>query len=304
MSSPSPVLPQPPGPDTFTTPTPVPVTSRGRPRRRMPIPVAVSIAWLALLLLAIVFDPLLPLPSPTSSDYDAISQPPFQSLDHLLGTDNLGRDILARLIAGARVSLAVGFFSVAIAFVVGTVIGILAGYRGGWWDRVLSWGLDVLLAFPAMIAIIALTAFMGPSLPTVTLGLAVVFIPQVSRIARSTARSFVHRDFVTASKAIGSPDLRIMARDILPNILATVIAFATTLVAVGIVAEGGLSFLGLGVPPPQTSWGSMMGEGRSVLRTFPHVVLIPATVMCITLLAINFAAEWISRRFDTRDSVL
>lgn len=277
----------------------------GKPRRpKTPVIVLVSIGWLALLVLAVLLSPVLPLQSSSLSDYKAISLMPFQSAAHPLGTDNLGRDMLARLIAGAGVSLSVGIGSVLIGTVVGTAIGLLAGYFGGWLDRVCSWLTDVVLAFPALIAVIAFTAFLGPSLPTLVIGLAIVFVPQIARVARSATLSFTQRDFVSAAKAMGSPELRIMLRDILPNMAATVIAFATTLIAVAIVAEGGMSFLGLGVPAPQTSWGAMMSEGRGELRNAPQIVILPALAMCISLLAINFVAEWIGRRFDGREAVV
>lgn len=278
--------------------------TRTQRRQKMGPIVLLSLSWLALLLVAAAFGRFLPLPSPSANDYSAISLLPFQSWDHIMGTDNLGRDILSRLISGAFVSLSVGLGSVLIGTVLGTALGAAAGFFGGWWDRIVSWLTDIVLAFPALIAVIAFATFLGPSLPTLVLGFGLIFIPQVARVARSTTLSFLNRDFVTASRAMGAREMRILVLDVLPNILATVIAFAMTLVAIAIVAEGGMSFLGLGVPAPQTSWGSMMNDGRGELRTDPHIVIIPAVVMCLSLLALNFVAEWIGRRFDRRGSVL
>ncbi len=288
-----------------TTTTPTAALAVGtRPARRLRIPVIgiVSMCWLALLALLAIFGPLLPLPAPNTSDYSAVRLPPFVDAAHLLGTDNLGRDILARLISGAGVSLAVGLGSVAIAATFGTAIGAAAGYFAGATDRVLSWVIDILLAFPTLIALIAITSFMGPSMWTLILSLGIVSIPMVARVARSAAMAYAQRDFVYAAKAIGTREGRILWRDILPNIAPTVISFAVTLIAIAIVAEGAMSFLGLGVPTPQASWGGMMNEGRGELRSASFIVIIPAVVMCATLLAINFIADWINRRFDARDS--
>lgn len=273
-----------------------------RANSRIPIPVLIGLIWLAFLVLLVIIAPVLPLPDPTVSDYLAIAVPPGSSLEHLLGTDSIGRDILARLIAGARVSLGVGLGAVTLATVMGAVLGIIAGYFGGLWDRLLSGVIDVLLAFPGVVAVIAISVFLGPSLQTLVVGIAIVFTPQVARVARSSALMFARREFVIAARGMGAAEFRIMFREVLPNVVAPVVAFATTLVAVAIVTEGGLSFLGLGVPPPESSWGAMMGDGRGSLQSSPHIVLLPAAAMCVTLLAINFVAEYLGRRFDIRGS--
>jgi len=270
---------------------------------RLPPVVAVSFAWMALLAVVAVLGPVLPIPDPNTSDYDAGARlAPFVSLAHPLGTDGVARDLLSRLISGAGVSLAVGLGSVAIAGVAGIAIGATAGYFGGILDRVLSWLTDILLAFPAIIAMVAITAFIGPSLGTLIVGLGIVSAPQVARVARTASKGYAQRDFIQAAKAMGAPGLRILWRDILPNIMPTVISFAVTLIAIAIVAEGAMSFLGLGVPPPQASWGSMMNDGYGDLKKAPFIVVLPAVVMVVTLLAINFIADWVSRRFDSRSS--
>lgn len=268
----------------------------------MPSLAIISVVWMAILVVLVLLQPWLPLPNPAVPDYAAVRQPPFADWAHILGTDQLGRDILSRVISGAGVSLAVGVGSVAIAVIVGTVMGALAGYFGGGTDRTLSWLIDILLAFPALIAMIAITTFLGPSLATLIVALGVVSIPMVARVSRAAARSYAQRDFVQAAKAMGTSEARILGRDILPNIAITVLSFGITLVAIAITAEGALSFLGLGVPPPQASWGGMMNEGRSDLRTAPWIVIVPAVIMCVTLLAINFIADWLGRGRDTRGS--
>jgi peptide/nickel transport system permease protein len=284
---------------------PVPTTTKDsvRPRRRkIPVTVRISLAWLGLVVALAILQPVLPLPDPSASDYAAVRMAPFVDAAHLLGTDQLGRDMLARVISGAGVSLAVGIGATTISVVIGTLMGAAAGYFGGAWDRVVGWFNDVMLAFPMLIALIALTTFLGPSLPTIILGMGIIATPLVSRLARSSAMGYAQRDFVAAAKVGGASSARIIAREILPNIALVVIPFAITMVALAITAEGALSFLGLGVPPPTPSWGGIMTDGRADLRTLPHIVFVPATVMCVTLLAINFIADWVNRLSDNRDS--
>ncbi len=286
---------------------PVAAPSTVKPRRaqanRIPVVVIVSFAWMALLVLVALLAPVLPIPDPNASSYSAGALlPPFTSFAHPFGTDELGRDVLSRLIYGARVSLAVGLGSTAIAGLAGTAIGTIAGYFGGVWDRVLSWITDILLAFPAIVAMVAITAFMGPSLGTIIIGIGIVSAPQVARVARTAARGYAQRDFILAARAMGTRDIRILWRDILPNALPSIVSFAVTLIAIAIVAEGALSFLGLGVPPPQASWGSMMNDADGSINQAPFIVIFPAAAMVITLLAINFIADWKTRRFDSRSA--
>ncbi|MGK5113221.1 MULTISPECIES: ABC transporter permease [unclassified Geodermatophilus] len=295
-----------PATTAVVAPVPPPEATGARRRRRRPrrLVVSLSLGWLVLLLAAIVLQPLLPLPDPTRSDYGAIAEPPGTSGAHLLGTDEIGRDILARLITGARVSLTVGIGSIAVAVLIGAALGICAGFFGGRVNRVVSGVVDVMLAFPALVALIALGVFLGPGLDTIIIGIGIVASPAVARVTRSATMAFTNREFVTAARGMGAGSWRILRREILPNVVVPVLAYATVLVAVAIVAEGSLSFLGLGVPPPESSWGSMMGTGRSELATDPHIVLLPAFAMFITLLALNFLAEHLGKRFDIRESVL
>ena len=273
-------------------------------RRRRRIVVALSGGWLCLLVAAIVLQPFLPIPDPTRSDYAAIAVPPGVSPAHLLGTDEIGRDILARLITGARVSLVVGIGSIALAVLIGSALGVCAGFFGRLTNRVISGLVDVMLAFPALVALIALGVFLGPGLDTIIIGIGIVASPAVARVARSSTLLYANREFVTAARGMGAGSWRILRREVLPNVVVPILSYATVLIAVAIVAEGSLSFLGLGVPPPASSWGSMMGSGRSELASDPHIVLLPAAAMFITLLALNFLAEHFGKRFDIRESVL
>lgn len=277
-------------------------TATRAPKRKVPVIVWASFVWLAIVVVLALLQPVLPLPNPNISDYAATRLHPFVNWAHPLGTDELGRDILSRVIVGARVSLAVGLGSTAIAAVLGTAMGASAGYFGGIWDRIVGWATDILLAFPLLIALIALTTFLGPNLWTLSLGMGIVATPLVARLARSSAMSYTQRDFVLAAKASGSTSSRILWRDVIPNVALVVIPFAITLIGLAITAEGALSFLGLSVPPPQASWGNMMDEGQANLTTLPYVVVIPAVAMCATLLSISFAADWAGQLNDSRES--
>jgi peptide/nickel transport system permease protein len=266
--------------------------------------VSLSLSWVLFLVILIVVRPLLPLPDPARSDYQNVAVPPGYSGAHLLGTDEIGRDILARLITGAQVSLLVGVGAVAIAVLVGAPLGILAGYFRGWSAPVIGAVIDIQLAFPALVALIALVVFLGPGLVTIIVGIGIVSAPAVARVSRAATRTYAEREFVVAARGMGAGNWRIIRREVLPNVVVPVLAYSMVLLAVAIVAEGSLSFLGLGVPPPSSSWGSMMGSGRSELDSNPHIVLLPALAMMLTLLALNFLAEQFGRRFDIRESAL
>lgn len=282
----------------------VPTAAARPPRKRRPLLAILSAAWLGIVVLAIVLEPFLGLPDPATSDYANVALGPFASSEHWLGTDLIGRDILARLITGAQVSLVVGIGAVVVGVLIGGIVGIVAGFFGGWADRVLGGVVDVLLAFPPLVATIALTVFLGASLQTIVLAIGIVFAPQLARVARSATLTYAHREFVVAARGTGATNLRILVREILPNTVAPILAYATVMVAVGITAEAGISFLGLGVPAPQSSWGTMLGENRSALTADPHMVLIPAFTMFVTLLSLNFLSEYFGRRFDIREAVL
>ncbi|MET7541408.1 ABC transporter permease [Streptomyces sp. NPDC005507] len=273
-------------------------------RQKRPVMAVLSAGWLALVVVAVATRPLLGLPNPATIDYANIAVGPFSSGSHLLGTDLLGRDILARLISGAQVSLSVGIGAVAVSIVLGGTLGIVAGFLGGWVDRLIGIMTDVLLAFPPLVATIVLAVFLGSSLKTLVLAIGIVFTPQLARVARSAALTYARREFVVAARGTGATSLRVLTREVLPNTVGPVLAYGAVMVAVGIVAEAGISFLGLGVPPPQSSWGSMMGDDRSALTNSPHAILLPALAMALTLLAVNFLSEYVGRRFEIREAVL
>ena len=248
-----------------------------------------ALAWIVALLVAAAFADVLPLPSPTDMDMLARRAPP--SAEHWLGTDNLGRDVAARLVFGARISLTVGLCAPLIALTLGGAAGLLAGYFRGHLDTIVSGSVDVLLAFPPLVLALAVTAFLGQSLANMTLILGFLGIPVFTRVARSATLAFSQREFVTAARALGATHTRILLRELLPNVALPLSAFLLVAVAVTIVVESALSFLGLGVPPPQPSWGSMIGEGRESLDSAAWLAFTPAAVMFMTVLAFNLIGD-------------
>src|SRR5664280_1374343 len=263
-----------------------------------------AIGWVGLVFLMAVFANLLPLPNPNFQNYSAINTPP--GIHHLLGTDDLGRDLLSRLIFGARVSLIVGFASVAIGMAVGGTLGLISGFKGGALDTSLNAGSFVLLAFPAIVAVIAIVAFWGQSLLKITIIIGVGTIPLMFRVVRASSLSFANRDFVIAARTMGATTPRILFREILPNVVPVAVTFGLITVAGVIVLEGSLAFLGLSVPPPTPSWGNMISEGTANgnLSINPYIMLWPAAAMFLLLLSINLIGDRLRQRFDIREGLL
>lgn len=263
-----------------------------------------AIGWLGLVFLLAVFANLLPLPNPDFQNYSAINATP--NIHHLLGTDDLGRDLLSRLIFGARVSLIVGFASVAIGTIVGGTLGLISGFKGGSLDISLNAASFVLLAFPAIVAVIAIVAFWGSSLLKITIIIGVGTIPLMFRVVRASSLSFANRDFVIAARTMGATTPRILFREILPNVVPVAVTFGLITVAGVIVLEGSLAFLGLSVPPPTPSWGNMISEGTANgnLSINPYIMLWPAAAMFLLLLSINLIGDRMRQRFDIREGLL
>jgi len=228
---------------------------------------------------------------------------PF-SVEHWLGTDGLGRDELARLIFGARFSLIVGLCAPVIGLTIGGALGLLAGYFRGRFEALVVGSMDVLLAFPPLILALAVTAYLGQSILYLTLIIGVLGIPAFMRVARASTLTLARREFVIAAEALGATHLRILLRELLPNVMLPLIAFFLLGVAVTIVAEGVLSFLGLGVPPPIASWGSMIGEGRESLDVAPRIAFMPAIAMFLTVLSFNLIGDTLRALTDPRQGAL
>ena len=259
-----------------------------------------AVLWIALVAALALLADLLPLADPARQALLARRAPP--SLAHLLGTDALGRDILARIIYGARASLGIGFLAPILATLAGTSLGMLAGYFRGLFETLTMGAGDVLLAFPPLVLALAIVAYLGQSVPNVIAVLAILTVPAVTRVARAATLALRERDFVVAARALGAGHARILLREILPNLLAPLGAYFLLLVAITIVAEGILSFLGLGVPPPTPSWGGMIAEGRGSLDTAPHIAFLPAAAMFLTVLAFNLVGDGLRGLTDPRHS--
>jgi peptide/nickel transport system permease protein len=261
-----------------------------------------AVGWLLLVFAAAVLADLLPLPSPT--DMDMLERRASFSALHWLGTDTLGRDELSRLIYGARISLTVGLCAPVIGLVIGGALGMLAGYFRGRFEALVVGSMDVLLAFPPLILALAVTAYLGQSLLNLTCILGVLGIPAFMRVARASTLTLARREFVIAAQALGATHARILLRELLPNVFLPLLAFFLLGVAVTIVVEGALSFLGLGVPPPISSWGSMIGEGRESLEIAPRLAFIPAATMFLTVLSFNLVGDTLRALTDPRQGAL
>jgi ABC-type dipeptide/oligopeptide/nickel transport system permease subunit len=224
------------------------------------------------------------------------------SLAHPFGTDTLGRDVLARTIYGAKVSIQVALTAVLVAATIGSLLGVLAGYAGGSLETVLMRAVDVLLGFPALVLAIGLVAALGFSLTNVVIALGIVYVPQFARIARSTALSVSNEEYVDAAKAMGYSTPHIVFREVLPNCLSPLLVQASLLMAFAIIAEASLSFLGLGVQPPTPTWGQMVSSGSGYLTTAPWISLFPGAAIFVTVLGFNLIGDGLRDALDPRES--
>jgi peptide/nickel transport system permease protein len=280
------------------------------PRGRLGIGGMLSIGWLVLVVAAALLAPVLPLDDPNTSIAAIAEQPPGTE-GHILGGDGLGRDLLSRVIWGARSTLLLSVCAVLFGLVAGGALGLIAGYFRGRADTGLTGLFDVLLSFPQLIlAVTLVTVFAGGGVSStrrmvvLILALGVVSIPVLGRITRASTLSWCQREFVQAARAIGARHRSIMVREVLPNVLPAMFSIALLGVAVVIVAEGGLSVLGIGVQLPTPSWGNIIAEGRADLRDAPHIVFVPTIAIFLTVLALNYLGDVVRSRFDVRESAL
>ncbi len=236
--------------------------------------------------------------TPNQVDLAAILAPPGQ--ETLLGNDDLGRSVFERLVAGARTSLVVGFGVVAMSTSFGTLIGAVSGFVGGWFETFMARVIDLFLAFPGMLLAIALAGVMGPGLDNVILALVAVGWVGYARLARAQVLTLAQRDHVIAARALGSRGWVILSRHLIPLALAPLLVEATFGVAAAIIAEASLSFLGLGVQPPEASWGNMVRDGGAYLLVAPHLVLAPGLALLLVVLSINLLGDALRDRLDAR----
>jgi peptide/nickel transport system permease protein len=263
--------------------------------------VVAAIGLAAAILLAMLA-PWLPLPDPDVVDTVNRLQPPLTP-GHPLGTDEFGRDLLARLVWGARVSLLAGVVTAAASMVIGVTLGVLGGFYSGWIENVVMRLTDILMAFPYILLAIAIVGGLGPGLRNAMLAIAIVGFPIYTRLVRSIVLSLREREFVEAARALGAPDPIILGRHILPHLLSPVIVAFSLDVGFKILATAGLSFLGLGTQPPTADWGSMLATGRQFVILSPHVALLPGLAIFVVVLALNLVGDALRDLLDPRAAV-
>ena len=260
----------------------------------------VCVGWIALNVLAAILANILPLKSPNFEDFNNINVGP--GLHHLFGTDDLGRDIFSRVVYGSRVSIAVGVGAMIIGFGIGAPLGMLAAFRRGRFDTFFTTIMYVLLAFPAIIATIAVLSFWTPrSLVKIIVVIGLASVPLVYRVIRTATLSVATKDYIIAAKVQGATDRRILVKELLPNIAPIGVSFLLIGIATVITLEGALAFLGLSVNPPTPSWGNMINEARTVLAQNPYLVIFPSAALCLFLLCLNFIGDRLRTHFDVTE---
>lgn len=262
-------------------------------------PAVVALIVLLLIVAAAILAPLLTPVDPLTTNTRLKAAPLFTP-GYPLGTDQLGRDIWARLLYGARLTLTVGIVGATASAVFGLIVGLVAGYFGGWADTVTMRGLDVLLSFPDILLAVVIVAILGPSLQNALIAVAILGVPFYVRLIRADVLRLRQSDFVTAAKTIGASDSRVITAHILPNVIAPIIVTASIHVGYLILSAAGLSFVGIGAQPPSPEWGAMVSSGRDYLLIAPHVVLVPAAAIFIVVLAFNIVGDGLRDALDPK----
>jgi peptide/nickel transport system permease protein len=277
----------------------------GRPARRVlrrllrNRPAIAGAALIALLVFLSVFAPILAPDTPDEVDLRASYHGPSRT--HLLGADELGRDVLSRILYGTRTSLMIAVIGVAIALALGLLIGPLAGFYGGWLDRVAMRLMDVLSAFPSIVLAIVVIAILGPGLRGTMLAIGISSVPTFARLARASALTLRNEEFVVAAAALGSTNLRILRAHILPNLLTPLIVQSSLRLSTMVLTAAGLSFIGLGVQPPNPELGTMMSEAREALQRAPHAIVFPGLILMLIVLGFNLLGDGLRDALDPRD---
>jgi len=253
---------------------------------------------IVLVVLAIVAPWIVPFDAETFFDYDQLNARP--SARHWFGVDALGRDIYSRILMGARISLAAGFLSVTVGAIIGTLLGLIAGYREGWWDRVIMRVCDVLFAFPGILLAIGIVAILGGGMANVIVAVAVFSIPTFARLVRGNTLALKHLTFIEAARSLGASDRTIVFRHIFPGTIAAVIVYFSLRIGTSIITAASLSFLGMGAQPPTPEWGAMLDAARSDMLTAPHEAIFPALAIFVTVLAFNLLGDGLRDALDPK----
>jgi peptide/nickel transport system permease protein len=273
-----------------------------RPERKKKLGVLfwICVGWLVLNLVGAIFANVLPIQNPLTQNYNVVNAGP--SLAHWLGTDDLGRDIFSRIVYGSRVSIEASLGAMLIGFGIGAPLGMLAAFRRGKFDQTLTAVMYVLLAFPAIIATIAVLSFWTPrSLLKIIIVIGIASIPLVYRVMRSATLAYSTKDFVIAAKVQGATDRRILMKELLPNVAPVGVSFLLIGIATVVTLEGALAFLGLSVNPPTPSWGNMINESLSILQQNPWLAIFPSLAMCLFLLCLNFIGDRLRSHFEVSE---
>jgi glutathione transport system permease protein len=255
--------------------------------------------FVLLLVLAAIFAPwIVPYDAENYFDYDQLNARP--SLAHWFGVDPLGRDIFSRILMGARISLTAGFVSVAVGAVIGTALGLVAGYREGWWDRVIMRLCDVLFAFPGILLAIGIVAILGGGMTNVIIAVAIFSIPTFARLVRGNTLSLKHLTYVEAARSVGASGWTIVTRHIFPGTIAAVVVYFSLRIGTSIITAASLSFIGMGAQPPTPEWGAMLNEARADMMTSPHVAIFPSFAIFLTVLAFNLLGDGLRDALDPK----
>lgn len=275
-----------------------PWTEFWRKFKKQHVAVAAGIFVLFLVVVAILAPWLVPYDAENYFDYDSLNALP--SLQHWFGVDPLGRDIFSRIVMGARISLTAGFVSVAVGAVIGTMLGLVAGYYEGWPDRIIMRVCDVLFAFPGILLAIGIVAILGGGMTNVIIAVSIFSIPTFARLVRGNTLALKHLTFIEAARSVGAPDRTIIARHIFPGTVAAVVVYFSLRIGTSIITAASLSFIGMGAQPPTPEWGAMLNEARADMITSPHVALFPSLAIFLTVLAFNLLGDGLRDALDPK----
>ncbi len=275
-----------------------PMSEFWRRFRKQPVAIVAGIFVLILVLMAIFAPWITPYDAENFFDYDMLNTGP--SAAHWFGVDPLGRDIFSRIVAGARISLTAGFLSVVLGGLIGTALGLLAGYYEGWWDRIVMRISDVLFAFPGILLALGVVAILGSSMTNVVVAVSVFSVPAFARLVRGNTLALKNLTYIEATRSIGASDFTIIMRHILPGTISSIVVYFSMRVGTSIITAASLSFLGMGAQPPTPEWGAMLNEARADMLNAPHVALFPSLAIFFTVLAFNLLGDGLRDALDPK----